>query len=279
MVEVNQGSSSVTYNYDSIGRLTGKDFSGSYEYGLNFIYKSGANNSSTNLVRSLHYGPEEDDCYHYTYDENGNILTIFAEFDEGEDPPLLRYYYDELNQLIRENNQNLNRTIVYNYDDGGNILSKVEYPFTTGSNLGAPIDNIEYEYAAESLETFELCLDGEEEYWFRLGDGTSWTGYYHTSEICASQLEYEFELLYGAGTVSVQETATLTFIITFDPAVSPSGLIADFGYHTEPYLICINEYSADAWRDQMVSYDGNTITYDEIGNPLSDGTFNYTCYE
>ncbi len=35
-------------------------------------------------------------------------------------------------------------------------------------------------------------------------------------------------------------------------------------------------YSNDAWRDQLTAVDGVAITYDAIGNPLSDGTWSYT---
>ena len=31
-----------------------------------------------------------------------------------------------------------------------------------------------------------------------------------------------------------------------------------------------------AWGDLLTSYDGNTITYDAMGNPLSDGEWTYT---
>lgn len=34
------------------------------------------------------------------------------------------YTYDSLGQLTRENNVDLNQTIVYTYDNGGNIKSK-----------------------------------------------------------------------------------------------------------------------------------------------------------
>lgn len=34
--------------------------------------------------------------------------------------------------------------------------------------------------------------------------------------------------------------------------------------------------SNEPWKDLLVSYNGSTITYDTIGNPLSDGTWNYT---
>lgn len=37
---------------------------------------------------------------------------------------MVKYYYDELNQLIRENNKEQNKTITYEYDGGGNLLNK-----------------------------------------------------------------------------------------------------------------------------------------------------------
>ncbi|MCY6370620.1 RHS repeat protein [Clostridium ganghwense] len=56
----------------------------------------------------------------YTYDANGNIQTI------TENGKVIKYYYDELNQLVREDNKVLDKIIVYSYDVGGNITSKEE---------------------------------------------------------------------------------------------------------------------------------------------------------
>ena len=36
------------------------------------------------------------------------------------------------------------------------------------------------------------------------------------------------------------------------------------------------QYNNDNWGDLLTSYDGNAITYDQIGNPLNDGTWEYT---
>jgi len=35
-------------------------------------------------------------------------------------------------------------------------------------------------------------------------------------------------------------------------------------------------YGDSTWKDKLTSYDGTTITYDDIGNPLSHGTWSYT---
>ena len=35
-------------------------------------------------------------------------------------------------------------------------------------------------------------------------------------------------------------------------------------------------YEEGDWGDKLIAYDGQTITYDQIGNPLTDGTWTYT---
>jgi len=56
-------------------------------------------------------------CNKYTYDDNGNIATIIT---EGS---ILKatYTYDELNQMTREDNVYINKSLTYTYDLGGNI--------------------------------------------------------------------------------------------------------------------------------------------------------------
>ena len=59
---------------------------------------------------------------------------------------LVSYIYDALNQLVRENNAERNKTIVYTYDNGGNLTSVKEYAYTTGAVSGTPITEKTYSY-------------------------------------------------------------------------------------------------------------------------------------
>ena len=78
----------------------------------------------------------------YTYDVLGNIETI----TEGNTQKQ-KYYYDSLNQLTREDNLDLNQTIVYSYDNGGNITSTVVYPYQTAVPVsGTPTATNSYTY-------------------------------------------------------------------------------------------------------------------------------------
>lgn len=48
-------------------------------------------------------------------------------------PNIITYQYDELNRLIRENNQEMGKTLLFTYDDMGNILTIKKYAYTTYS--------------------------------------------------------------------------------------------------------------------------------------------------
>ena len=160
----------VDYSYDEISRLESVTIdTGGYTFETRFEYISGLNGATTTQIASINNDGEE---ISYTYDANWNIETITEGGLEN------RYYYDKLNQLVREDNAVLGKTILYAYDEGGNILLKEEYAYTT-EEPQTPIRSIVYVYD-------------------------------------------------------------------------------------------------EIWKDKLVSYDGSTITYDEIGNPLSDGTYTYT---
>ena len=64
----------------------------------------------------------------YTYDTNGNITGIYAKVGNNNETTVATYEYDELNQLVKENNKN------YTYDFGGNIqiAGNNTYSYSTG---------------------------------------------------------------------------------------------------------------------------------------------------
>ena len=65
-----------------------------------------------------------------------------------------RYFYDDLGQLIREDNRAVNRTLVWDYDNAGNITRKRTWSFkltdATAADdyaaLGTPTYNYSYTY-------------------------------------------------------------------------------------------------------------------------------------
>ena len=65
----------------------------------------------------------------YEYDKNGNISKRTIGGNE------IRYTYDDIDRLIREDNAALNKTYFYEYDDFGNLEKVTTYNYTTGNSL------------------------------------------------------------------------------------------------------------------------------------------------
>ncbi len=86
-----------------------------------------------------------DTTWNYAYDANGNITQI----TNADGVVQNKYYYDDLNQLIREDNRSTNHSYVYEYDNAGNITSKKTYVFTTGT-LGPVLSTVNYTYGDSS---------------------------------------------------------------------------------------------------------------------------------
>ena len=119
------GNTDVFYNHITYDYVNSLDTSGDVhlnESGLVSQYKS--------TVKQSENGDEISSAtYNYSYDDLGNITGIRNGSNEIQN----KYYYDDLGQLIREDNRAKNATYVYTYDNAGNITSKKTYAFTTGT--------------------------------------------------------------------------------------------------------------------------------------------------
>ena len=144
------------YSYDGLGRLNGVTLNTNTPVKSNYTYHLSLRNSegetkyrTTNIENELigNVG------YKYFYDKLGNITEI-SQGVRGDGNTItsrstkVTYEYDSLSQLSRENNLYLNKTIVYNYDNAGNITSKVVYPYTTQEDLSSlqPEQTVSYGY-------------------------------------------------------------------------------------------------------------------------------------
>lgn len=89
------------------------------------------------------------------------------------------YHYDELNQLIREDNVELNKTITYTYDQGGNITAKTEYPYTTGE-LGTGTSTINYSYTNTNWKDQLTSYNGQAITYDAIGNPLTYNGNTYT---------------------------------------------------------------------------------------------------
>ena len=128
------------YDYDSLNRLTQRDFSTDAHLFYNYTYKksdnrntSGSEKYQTTQVKEEYIG---DDVYIYGYDVLGNITSIkkstrsatgTGTLGYGTAQDYVTYSYDDLGQLTEENFLNNKTRNTWTYDELGNITSRNEY--------------------------------------------------------------------------------------------------------------------------------------------------------
>ena len=173
LTTVTSAGGSLTHTYDSLGRLvktTRK--SGAILKDTTYTYQAGVNGSTSNLVATV---TDPDKTTSYTYDANGNIKTITSAGN------LITYTYNEISELIREDNQILNKTITYRYDAGGNLLEKKEYAYTT-EPLGTPTRTIPYGYSDTNWKDKLTSFVGKAIAYDAIGNPLNFDGWTYTWE-------------------------------------------------------------------------------------------------
>ena len=117
---------------DVNGRNTGKELKD--ENGIvysEYICYRKVGDRATGMPSSIYYGKNKNNRYaitdnvKYKYDESGNISEV-----KENGLLAVKYSYDKIGRLIREDNRKLNKTVLLSYDNCGNILSKRETPYT-----------------------------------------------------------------------------------------------------------------------------------------------------
>ena len=137
------------YDIDAFGRINSftvaANTNNTLKTNYSYITKNGNQTGMVDSIEYLHSATDTDTnllpTLSYEYDANGNITHIY---ENGVQK--VKYYYDSLNRMIREDNADIDKTVVYNYDSGGDILSKIEYALTDSTTLGTPMDTINYQY-------------------------------------------------------------------------------------------------------------------------------------
>lgn len=166
-VTVKVGTRTITDSYNATGTRANRVYGFASPYTVTMTYLAGANGSKTAMLQSYRNG--SDSPYTYTYDDNGNVLSI------TQGTVSASYVYDEINQLVRANDGFANRTTTYAYDLGGNITEKKEYAYTTGT-LGTPTDTIAYGYDSAWKDKL-VSYDGQAITYDEIGNPLTYRGY------------------------------------------------------------------------------------------------------
>ena len=273
--------SAIMNTYDSIGRLSTKSI-GAYTTTLSYL--AGINGSQTAMVSSYQNGT--DAAYQYEYDANGNITHI----QQGDTH--LYYQYDALNQLVREDNSILNKSITYTYDDRGNILNKTEYAYVAnGGTLGAAADTITYGYESEYQAWADqlTSYDGEAIRYDASGNPTTYRGYTMTwnGRQLATATNGTNTISYSYDENGIRTQKTVNGVVTnynYHGSVLISQVTGNdtllFSYDASGNIVAVNYngtyyyYVRNGQNDiiRLIDGDNNTVVeyaYDSWGTPLS----------
>ena len=202
LISMSVGDTTVSYTYDDFGRVSKR----TTKHGETVIedtdvgYNSTASTTSGQIVSY--------NGYTYTYDGNGNILTI------SDGTNTVTYEYDTQNQLIWEYNPAHGYAHNWIYDNAGNIDERREYAYTTGE-LGAPIKIVTFDYDDEDWGDLLTSYDGRTITYDTIGnpvDDGQWTyTWKHGRQLASMSSEAAtWSFTYNADGLRTQRTNGIT---------------------------------------------------------------------
>ena len=274
----------VRYDYDEKGRLILE----TYEDGTTVSYTY---DNSGNLATQGHSASGITTTYSYDltdrlmqYAQSGGSYTYRSGF-----------VYDTLNNLTRWE-QVINGTTYttdYTYDEDNRITGVTEGPVSKVYTYDG------YGRASQQQTAFNGTTVKTDSYTFQPSEsGTTFQVQSHTVTLGSTTTDTRYTYdLNGNITAIIRDDGTVTY--TYDSAnqlireekagayrhswtYDNAGNILSRTEETwtgtgwGPATVYTYTYGNSAWGDQLTAYNGQAITYDEIGNPLTDGTRTYT---
>ena len=295
----------VRYAYDAFGRVTGiafddndPDIDPQYEVfydarGNASVVRDNVLGTETRVVSDLADRISES----VTIDANGNLLhktqmaydgknrvSAYTDRIPGE-MHKTAFTYDADNRLTQVKfDDSENTKVVNTYDLLNRLTAKTVtngVPYTTEFDY-LPGDTASYGSAATTALVREITQGDE-------GSPMDFIYTYDSRGNITSEtrnsvtVSYEYDALNQLVRVNDPNDPTgdengTTWLYTYDRGGNILNKSA-YGYTTSAVSSLVNQWSyayEDAnWKDKLTKFNGTLITYDTIGNPLSDGTWTY----
>ena len=159
--------------YDGHGRSSGTTVKNGSRtvLGTGYAYRDVDSTYTTTQVKSVtnSYGGKTAN-FNYTYDANGNILSVSGD-------QTVTYEYDDLGQLVWEKNATAGKAWNYTYDNGGNILSRTEYACSGNGTVSGSGTTTSYTYGDAEWGDLLTAYNGEAISYDGIGNPLSYRGW------------------------------------------------------------------------------------------------------
>lgn len=194
----------------------------------------------------------------YIYDKLGNIERVYSSGVEK-----VRYWYDNLNRLIREDNRDLAITYTIDYDRSGNIINKTSYPYTITDNLDySASSSVEYNYRSNGWRDQLMVYNGQQIQYDSIGNPTTHNGKNLIWHYIRQLRKIGDNIEYGYNADGVRQRKTVNGIVTDYQIVGDKLLSEKRGEDTKIHYL--------HGVDGLFAFEYNGERYTYIRNLLGD---------
>ena len=266
ILETFEDGSTVSYQYDNTGALATMTDS---ETGRKTTYYY---DLTDRLMKYVENGSDFSHSVGYEYDTRSNLTKLVETINGVEHTT--EYTYDDENRVTSVTNGSTTKS--YTYDPFNRLSQRVTkngddtlltdtftYQNPTGTTTTGRIASLQSTAAHFNvIHSYTYDANGNI---LSISNGTNTTAYVYDS---ANQLIRENN-----------QAAGKTWVWAYDNA---GNILSrkEYAYTTGDLGTVLDTvtyaYGDSSWGDLLTAFDGNAITYDAIGNPLSDGTWTYT---
>ncbi len=273
---------SVSYTYDALGRATSKAYENGDTVGYRYdnssnlgIMTDSATGRSTQyfydfqnrLMRYEESGQGHSNTVQWGYDDENNLSTQTQTLNGNT--YTTQYTYDRDNRLTKTTAGNVSAS--YTYDALGRMTG------ITVKNGNAVVVNTGISYTSPSSTATSTQVaawnNGVDNYTYQYNRAGNISSYFDNGD----EYIYTYDDFGRLQSVEDFEAGDLRTYSYDDGGNLTTRRYIDYYHSHEGYqTLGSYTYGDSQWKDLLTAYNGTPITYDAIGNPLTDGTWTYT---
>ena len=288
---------SEVYTYDDYDRVASiskvhylkSNSSTRFSNTVSYTYVNSSSNTSGRIATYSSTVNGTNTTYTYTYDSRGNITKI--QYSDGKE---IRYYYDDIGQLVREDNALKYSTYIYTYDNAGNLTSKNTYGLTeAGASPTYTYKTKSYGYSLSNWGDLLTSINGTQITYDPIGNPLAyyngetnyeftWSGRQLVEALVGNQYVYCSYNDEGYRTTKMNRGVVTTFYLSGSQIVAEekNGNVTIYLYDASGSPIGMQyhgaSYAEDAW--DIFWYEKNLqgdiiAVYNEAGTKLISYTY------